>query len=119
MVSFHSPFPVRSSMRIVTSAFLGRGKTDSPISASVICSESDVTMLEVVVLNDLSDLKVDDWQEIQKHPAVERAIPLAMGDSFQGQRIVGTSLEYFEATQSAAVTGWPSCHFRSGRSTKV
>ena len=24
-----------------------------------------------------------------------------------------------EATQSAAVTGWPSCHFRPGRSTKV
>ena len=48
------------------------------------------------------NLKVDDWQEIQKHPAVAQAIPLAMGDSFQGQRIVGTSLEYFEATQSAA-----------------
>ena len=48
------------------------------------------------------NLKVEDWQEIQKHPAVARAIPLAMGDSFQGHRIVGTSVEYFEATQSAA-----------------
>ena len=48
------------------------------------------------------NLKVEDWQDIQKHPAVARAIPLAMGDSFQGHRIVGTSIEYFEATQSAA-----------------
>ena len=26
---------------------------------------------------------------------------------------------WIEATQSAAVTGWPSCHLRPGRSTKV
>ena len=36
-----------------------------------------------------------DFEQIQKHPSVELAVPIAMGDNYRGFRIVGTSLEMF------------------------
>jgi len=38
-----------------------------------------------------------DYQEIQKHPGVTLAVPIAMGDNYRGYRVVGTSLEMFTA----------------------
>jgi putative ABC transport system permease protein len=37
----------------------------------------------------------NDFQEVQKHPGVELAVPIAMGDNFRGYRVVGTSPEMF------------------------
>src|ERR1051325_11157754 len=36
------------------------------------------------------NLAWDDYQFIKKHPAVKRAIPIAVGDNLRGYRIVGT-----------------------------
>ncbi len=36
-----------------------------------------------------------DWQSLQSHPAVQAAIPIAMGDNYRGFRIVGTTTNYF------------------------
>lgn len=38
-----------------------------------------------------------DLLEIQKHPGVELAVPIAMGDNYRGYRIVGTSPDMFKA----------------------
>lgn len=35
----------------------------------------------------------DDVEELRRHPAVARALPLAMGDNFQGWRVVGAPVE--------------------------
>ena len=35
------------------------------------------------------------WQELAKHPALKAAIPLAMGDSWRGHRVIGTTVDYF------------------------
>lgn len=37
-----------------------------------------------------------DYEFIAKHPAVKRAIPIAVGDNLRGYRIVGTDPSYFE-----------------------
>jgi putative ABC transport system permease protein len=37
----------------------------------------------------------NDFLEVQKHPGVELAVPIAMGDNFRGYRVVGTSPEMF------------------------
>ncbi|AHF93086.1 ABC-type transport system, involved in lipoprotein release, permease component [Opitutaceae bacterium TAV1] len=37
-----------------------------------------------------------DFEFIKKHPAVKRAIPIAVGDNLRGYRIVGTEPAYFE-----------------------
>lgn len=37
-----------------------------------------------------ANLKEADYQQIRRHPAVARAIPIAMGDNLRGYRIVGT-----------------------------
>jgi putative ABC transport system permease protein len=36
-----------------------------------------------------------DYEQIARHPAVKTAIPIALGDNFQGWRIVGTTPELF------------------------
>ncbi len=35
------------------------------------------------------------WQELRQHSAVKAAIPLAMGDSWRGHRVIGTTADYF------------------------
>ncbi len=36
-----------------------------------------------------------DYEQVKKHPAVKKAVPIAVGDNYQGWRIVGTLPEYF------------------------
>jgi putative ABC transport system permease protein len=40
------------------------------------------------------NIPLDDALALSRHPAVKKAIPLALGDSFQGHRIVGTNHDY-------------------------
>lgn len=42
-----------------------------------------------------------DFEEIRKHPGVEFAAPIAMGDNLRGYRIVGTLPEYFTQVEYA------------------
>lgn len=49
-----------------------------------------------------ANISVADFQEIQKHPSVELAVPIAMGDNYQGYRIVGTTEEMFTRSEYAA-----------------
>jgi putative ABC transport system permease protein len=44
----------------------------------------------------------DDYQFIKRHPAVKRAIPIAVGDNLRGFRIVGTVPELFADVEYAA-----------------
>lgn len=37
-----------------------------------------------------------DFLDVQKNPAVEVAVPLAVGDNYRGYRLVGTTLELFQ-----------------------
>ena len=43
-----------------------------------------------------------DYEQVARHPAVKTAIPLAVGDNFQGWRIVGTLPELFENVEIGA-----------------
>lgn len=43
----------------------------------------------------VNNLSSTTWQELADHPAVKVAIPLAMGDSWHGHRVVGTTTDYF------------------------
>jgi len=40
------------------------------------------------------NIALADFQELQRNPMVAQAIPLSLGDSFRGYRIVGTTPEY-------------------------
>ncbi len=40
------------------------------------------------------NIALADAQQLARHPAVKKAIPLALGDSFRGYRIVGTNHDY-------------------------
>ena len=42
-----------------------------------------------------------DVLDIQKHPGVELAVPIAMGDNYRGYRIVGTTMEMFTKSEYA------------------
>ncbi len=42
-----------------------------------------------------------DVLEIQKHPSVELAVPIAMGDNYHGYRVVGTTEEMFTRSEHA------------------
>jgi putative ABC transport system permease protein len=46
-----------------------------------------------------------DVEDVRRHPAVRRAIPIAVGDNYLGYRLVGTVLEMFEADGRSA-TQW-------------
>src|ERR1051325_1443889 len=52
------------------------------------------------------NLSWSDLLEIQKNPAVELAVPIAVGDNYHGYRLVGTTLDLFERAQYA-----PQKHF--------
>lgn len=43
----------------------------------------------------VNNLSSATWQELADHSAVKVAIPLAMGDSWHGHRVVGTTTDYF------------------------
>lgn len=43
----------------------------------------------------------DDVLDIQKHPGVELAVPIAMGDNYRSYRLVGTTVEMFTKSEYA------------------
>ena len=45
------------------------------------------------------NLRVEDFLEIQNHPHVDLAVPLALGDNLKGYRVVGTSLDFFTRSE--------------------
>jgi putative ABC transport system permease protein len=47
------------------------------------------------------NLAWQDFLDIQKNPAVELAVPLAVGDNYRGSRLVGTTLDLFARTEYA------------------
>jgi len=58
-----------------------------------------------------------DFEMIRRHPAVKTAIPIALGDNFQGWRIVGTIEQLFAETERA-----PGKHYAfapGGRNFKI
>ena len=66
-----------------------------------------------LVLNSIFDLEASpgnlpasDYEYIRRHPAVKRAIPIAVGDNLRGYRIVGTIPELFTDVEYA-----PGRHF--------
>ena len=42
-----------------------------------------------------ANIQPKDLETIRKHPAVARAVPIAMGDNYRGYRVVGTTPEMF------------------------
>ena len=51
------------------------------------------------------NIPLADVQALQKHPQVARLIPLSMGDSFRGFRIVGTTQDYLAHYKLALAQG--------------
>lgn len=41
------------------------------------------------------NISMQDWRDMEKRPAVEAAVPIAVGDSYRGWRVVGTIPEMF------------------------
>lgn len=53
------------------------------------------------------NISFDEAQRWMKHPQVKKAIPLALGDSYHGYRIVGTSLDYIALYNGQFESGEP------------
>ena len=51
------------------------------------------------------NIPLDAAEKLSKHPMVKEAIPLALGDNFQGYRIVGTTTAYPEHYQAKLKAG--------------
>ena len=51
------------------------------------------------------NISLDDFEMIQNHPMVEKAIPLSFGDSYEGFRIVGSTEAYLELYQTQLAEG--------------
>lgn len=51
------------------------------------------------------NIPLDDAQEWAASPRIELAAPLALGDSFRGFRIVGTTPDYFAITGASVASG--------------
>lgn len=51
------------------------------------------------------NIKYKDAEKWMKHPYVERAIPLAYGDSFKGYSILGTTWEYLDQYNATLAQG--------------
>jgi len=45
--------------------------------------------------NSTNTIKYETYQDIQKLPAVEWAVPISMGDSHQGYTVIATNLDFF------------------------
>ncbi|WXL26520.1 ABC transporter permease [Ectopseudomonas mendocina] len=46
--------------------------------------------------NATNNIRWDSYQQIASHPQVKWAIPISLGDSHRGYRVMGTSSDYFE-----------------------
>lgn len=53
------------------------------------------------------NISYESYVQVKNDPQVEAAFPIAMGDSFQGYRIVGTTVELFQHDWTNRVTGEP------------
>jgi putative ABC transport system permease protein len=51
------------------------------------------------------NIPLEAAQELARDPRVKRLIPLSLGDSFEGARIVGTTFEYVNLYQGKMATG--------------
>jgi putative ABC transport system permease protein len=51
------------------------------------------------------NISLTDVQELAKNPLVKTLIPLSLGDSFAGYRIVGTNVDYLELYQAKLASG--------------
>lgn len=51
------------------------------------------------------NILLSDVERLKKHPQVKQAIPLALGDSYRGFRIVGTEISYIEHYKAALADG--------------
>lgn len=49
--------------------------------------------------NATNNIRWDSFQQVAKHPQVKWAIPISLGDSHRGYRVMGTSAAYFEHYQ--------------------
>ena len=52
------------------------------------------------------NIQAEDFNQIQKHPLVALAVPLALGDNYNGFRIAGTSRDLFERGIPAPNQKW-------------
>ncbi len=48
-----------------------------------------------------ANIAMTDYEAIKKHPSVELAVPIAMGDNYHGYRVVGTTEEMFTKSEYA------------------
>jgi putative ABC transport system permease protein len=53
------------------------------------------------------NIRLDDVQELAKKPQVKQLIPLSLGDSFRGFRIVGTTPAYLQHYRLQVASGQP------------
>ena len=51
------------------------------------------------------NISLKEAQIIKQHPHIKRTIPLALGDSYRGHRIVGTEPAYLEHFNASFVEG--------------
>lgn len=51
------------------------------------------------------NIPLASWQALQTHPLVAQAVPLSLGDSLAGHRIVGTTPAYLALYQGRVATG--------------
>lgn len=47
------------------------------------------------------NLSMDDYNSVRRHPSVRSAVPIAVGDSFRGFRVVGVTTNLFTDTEFA------------------
>jgi putative ABC transport system permease protein len=53
------------------------------------------------------NISYSSFEQVKNDPDVEAAFPIAMGDSYRGYRIVGTSLDLFQHDWTNRITGEP------------
>jgi putative ABC transport system permease protein len=51
------------------------------------------------------NIKLEEAEQIMKHPFVESAIPVSYGDNYKGYRILGTELSYFKSYNAVLSEG--------------
>jgi putative ABC transport system permease protein len=64
--------------------------------------------------NATNNIRWDSYQQYAKDPRVKWAIPISLGDSHRGYRVMGTTGDYFSTTSTAAAStwNWPGPAFR-------
>lgn len=60
-------------------------------------------------------LSYQRYEELRKHPSVRLAVPYAVGDSFRGYRVVGTTDAFFQPIFPQPKADTPGAKLQSGR----